>query len=1527
MRGTLSRYWTVLFVALNTFLFSQNETSKWYFGIEAGLDFMTSPPTVLTNGVIWASEGCSSISDAAGNLLFYTDGLTVWDATHAPMANGTGLLGSNNPSQSSIIVKQPGSNNIYFIFTVDGSGGTNGFNYSTVDMTLAAGNGSITSKNVSIYPFPSSEKLTAVKHCNGVDVWVIIRDWDYFSNLSNTNHFRSYLVTAAGVSMTPVVSPASTYSNSGTNDYGCMKVSPNGKKLGVAMSNYYYNNTGTNSSPFEIYDFNNTTGVISNSLALNPNTPNVYAYYIYPYGCEFSPDGTKFYGSNPISGNYQNDIIQWDLCAGSNTAIVASAYTVTSTFGNLYPGSLQLAMDGKIYGARWSLGSLITINNPNLAGAACNLVISGLNILPGSSYYGLPNFVTSFFNMPSPKPPVPAFTHTINTAISCLTASFTAPTITINCPATDYSVTSIQWLFGDPLSGPANTSTLFAPIHTFPSPGTYSTQLIFFYDCGTDTVTLPITIPTTSASLLTSSITCVSPGSATFIPLAGMPPYSYTWTPSAQSGSTASFSSPGIYSVIATDNSGTCIFTATTSFVNPPPLTGTVSSTGSLTCYGVNTGTASVSLSGGTGTYSYLWNDGVVTQTNSIAAGLGAGAYTVSVVDVATSCSITANFLITQPPGTTLNIASSSPTACLGSIISFTASNSGGIPGPGYSYTWTAGPTSNIYTVSPLNTGNHSFSVTSSDANNCTVMGAINISIINNPTVTVSSISICPQETGTLTAFGASSYTWNTGITGNTFSDTPLSTSNYTVSGELLGCSSTATATITLKALPTITLSSNTPICAGQALSLTANTGLLYQWSGPNSFSSNIQNPVVSGASISNSGIYTLTLTAMNNCSATATHTALINPTPTVSIGAGTVCVNQTLGLFSNSPVGSTLLWVGPNSFTSSLQNPSIANSNTLMSGVYNLTVVSAAGCSATSSATALVVTAPTIGIIPNYPVLCEGSNLVLSGTGGNSYLWSGPGTFSSNQQTISIPNASVSNSGTYSLTSTTGPCTVSTTQTITINPLPIVIAGHLPVCSGGNLQLTANTGASYLWIGPAAFNSTLQAPARSPALPAYSGVYNLTLTDINNCQASANTTVLVLPNPTISVTSTTVCFGSMAILLANGGSSYSWSGPGGYNYTSSLPGATVNPATDNSSGIYVVTGTSANSCTASAMATLSVTSLPIPIITTTSTVCLNSTITLQGSGGISYVWKGPYNFASTDKDVLLQANNLSMGGTYSLTVTNIFGCSASTASQINIIPPPKGVLLSETTRYCTPFCSNFTIKPSDGFPIMSTWWQVGNQFFSSNTFSYCIQKPGTTIFKATFMNAKGCSNTSTFSIETFSTPTADFTYTPESIVENTDEISFTSTSFGNQLSEFNWFFIDNDHYKLNTPNASFFFETAGAYPVSLVVKNIWGCADTVVKIITINSAFDIYVPTAFTPNGDNRNDTFQPKGVGVTKYDLKIFNRWGEKVFSTTDFLTGWDGTLNGVECKSEVYAWKIKASDTNGNSKDLKGFVTLYR
>ena len=159
---TLKYLFLVYLIGLSWFSIAQNETKKWYFGAYAGLDFITSPPTILTNGALLSNEGCASIADASGNLLFYTDGATIWDKTHSIMPNGSGLTGNSNTTQSALIVKQPGNVNLYYVFTLAPQV-SGGLSYSIIDINLAAGNGSVIAKNYSLTSF-STEKLVGQRH-------------------------------------------------------------------------------------------------------------------------------------------------------------------------------------------------------------------------------------------------------------------------------------------------------------------------------------------------------------------------------------------------------------------------------------------------------------------------------------------------------------------------------------------------------------------------------------------------------------------------------------------------------------------------------------------------------------------------------------------------------------------------------------------------------------------------------------------------------------------------------------------------------------------------------------------------------------------------------------------------------------------------------------------------------------------------------------------------------------------------------------------------------------------------------------------------------------------------------------------------------------------------------------------------------------------------------------------------------------------------------------------------------------------
>lgn len=484
-KSFMQRYGIYFLVLVSlTRLCAQNEASKWYFGVYAGLDFMTTPPTILTNGQCNAGEGSTGISDAAGNLLFYSDGGTIWNSAHVPMANGTGLAGSSAATQCGIVIKQPGSSNIYYIFSLMHNL-IGGLRYSTIDMSLAAGMGSVTVKNTLLYSGPCVEKLAAALHCNGQDIWIVSHDYN------NTN-FRTFLVTSAGVNSVAVVSSVGAAHPS---YYGQMKISPDSRKVAVAC--------GSIGTGFEVFDFNRSTGVVSNPLTLVPPLPNTYDMN---YGCEFSADGTKVYLSTS-----EKCITQWDLCAGSPSAISQTQFTFAA--GGAM--SLQLAPNGKIYCARPDSTQGV-INYPDLTGSACNYVHTGQSVAPNMGWWGLPNFLSTYFKK------IRAFDF-YSDSTNCQKIHFSKPCAPLPGPS------SMSWNFGDPTSG-SNQSSAANPTHQFSGGGSYTVQLILNYNCGSDTIIKQIIIPNVPTISVTGNNAICAGHNATLTATGAV---SYSWSNSS----------------------------------------------------------------------------------------------------------------------------------------------------------------------------------------------------------------------------------------------------------------------------------------------------------------------------------------------------------------------------------------------------------------------------------------------------------------------------------------------------------------------------------------------------------------------------------------------------------------------------------------------------------------------------------------------------------------------------------------------------------------------------------------------------------------------------------------------------------------------------------------------------------------------------------------------------------------------------------------------------------------------------------
>jgi len=365
-------------------LMSSSNTAKaqrgnvWYFGINAGLNFNYIPPKALTDGSILTYEGCTTIADTRGQLLFYTDGVKVYDRAHKMMPNGGGLLGNNSSTQSAIIVPNPGDTNIYYIFTSDCSENSfqAGYNFSVVDMKLNNGMGNVTAqKNINLYK-PCTERLTAVKAANGIDYWVITKGL-------NNNSFTAYKIDCKGIGLNPVVSNSGLSHTFDPGRYvgtGQMKASPDGKKLCLPIL--------WPSTAVQLFDFDNATGKVSNPVTLSDYPQGIG----HIYGIEFSPNSKLLYVSTVLD----RTINQYDISSGNSVAITASKYVINT--GSFSPYALQLSPDRRIFIAFPQNTNMSVINNPDVYGAGCNFSYAAVDLAERLCWVGLPAYIASFFD-------------------------------------------------------------------------------------------------------------------------------------------------------------------------------------------------------------------------------------------------------------------------------------------------------------------------------------------------------------------------------------------------------------------------------------------------------------------------------------------------------------------------------------------------------------------------------------------------------------------------------------------------------------------------------------------------------------------------------------------------------------------------------------------------------------------------------------------------------------------------------------------------------------------------------------------------------------------------------------------------------------------------------------------------------------------------------------------------------------------------------------------------------------------------
>ena len=939
------------------------------------------------------------------------------------------------------------------------------------------------------------------------------------------------------------------------------------------------------------------------------------------------------------------------------------------------------------------------------------------------------------------------------------------------------------------------------------------------------------------------------------------------------------------------------------------------------------------------GTYTYSWSNGA--STNSITPTISANiVFTATVTDV-NNCKSTLSSTVTVLALPT--VTSSTATICAGQTATLTASGAS-------TYTWNSAatlssPTGSVVTATPSIPTN--YTITGTAANGCVNTGTTTVNVNPTPTVTVDSFTICAGITTTLTAAGATTYSWSTGQTGINISTAPSVTTNYTVTGtNAVNCKSTAISTVSVNPVPTLTTAptispsncgastgsitgigvsgsgslsytwtngsnvvvgnsqninnqpagtynvfvsdancsatfgpysitnpgspaapsittNTTTACAGQNINASATSAApspTYTWTGPGGFTTTSPTFTLNPTLVTQTGVYAVTVSSAGCTSPAATVTLTINPLPLVNATAANnpYCAGATINL--NGSSASTYTWSGPGGYTSNTQSPSITNSTTLTAGIYTLTATDANGCVNTDTAKVNVNITPVLnGVSANNNTLCANQTLQLNATATPTTAtvqWTGPNGFSSTSLNPSIPNITIAASGIYWVTATVGNCSsAANTLTITVNPTPIAtagVSGSNSVCAGNTAVLQGGaSGNNYNWNGPAG-TSTQQNYTLTNVATSAAGTYTLIVTNSFNCKDSATTTLTVNQTPSlsgVSANTNTLCANQTlqlnAIATPNT-ATYQWNGPNGFSSTISNPSIpNITPA---ASGVYSVTATIGN-CS-SAASTLTITINPTPIATATVSshaVCVGSSITISGSGGVTYSWSGPNSYTSTSQNNTFNNAQASTSGVYTLTALNNNGCFD--ADTVSFVVNPTPVITSYTTNAANnTICNggsvqlNATVNPANA-PLQWTGPNGYNTTLASPTITPTVS--GTYTVTASI---GACQNTGldTVRVTVNPTPVATASVVGSSTVCSGNTVVLQGGAAGNS---YNWNgsagTSTQQSYTLSNVQTS----ANGTY--TLVVTNSFSCTSTATTSININQT-----PTITSYSTDAANNT-----------------------------------------------------------------------
>lgn len=1154
-------------------------------------------------------------------------------------------------------------------------------------------------------------------------------------------------------------------------------------------------------------------------------------------------------------------------------------------------------------------------------------------------------------------------TYTLNGCVATGTGTVTVnpqPTVNVNnvtiCAGQNATLTATPSIGGGTyLWTPGNLTTPSITV----SPGSTTTYTVTYtlngcVATGTGTVTVN---PQPTVNVNSTSICNGQNATLTATPSVGGG--TYFWTPGSQTTQsiTVSPGSTTTYTVTYTLNGCVATGSGTVTVTSNP----TVTVNNDSICSGQTaTLTATPSAPGGT----YAWvPGGFNTQSINVSPG-STTTYTVT-YDI-TGCIGTGSGTVTvfPQPAASFNAAN----VCFGTAVAFNNTTIIGGGGVIASWNWNFGDGNTSTSQNPSHNyaapGTYTVTLTATSTDGCVDTYTTSVTVHPEPVANFTYIAACDgfpivfNDQSSVSSGSITQWQWNFGDgspldNNQNTSHTYPSSGTYNVTLTVTtnnGCTKSVTIQVTVLQKPIPAFTSNN-VCFGLSTSFqdqTSPSATSWYWNFGDGNSSTAQNPSHTYAA---PGTYTVKFIAsLGSCLDSITQTVTVHPLPQPSFTYAAGCPSQATQFNNTSTILSGTItgwnWSFPSGTPSSstAQNPSTTYPS---GGTYNVTLVATSNNGCVDSITQTIV-------IPYTPVANFSATTVCVGTAtcfsdlsnvqnGNITTWQwvfGDGSPVNNQQN---PCHTYANAGTYTVTlivTSNSGCAASATINITVNPNPVASFTVNNICRDNFAAFNnTSTGATtYSWAFGNGATSTSQNPTYQYPL---AGAYNVTLIANSGagCADTVTLPITVYPEPVANFNFVNACDGNPvnftdASTIGGGGSITQWN----WNFGNSNTSTQQNPSeTYANDGSYLVTliVTTADGCTDTISKLITV--YPLPVVDFTPTdVCLGtptqftnlSTVSSGTNAGFS--WQFGNGGSSSQQNPIYTYNQ---PGTYNvtLTVTTNYGCTGTVTKQVIVHPNPTVNFAISDTASCSPVCVNFfDLSTITGNSSIVQWnWDFSNGTSSTQNPSNCFTagaiNPVSYTVKLVVTTNFGCVDSVTKSnlITAYPNPVANFEADPWESDIFRPEINFTDISAG--ASKWLWNFGDGQTSVVKNPKH--LFQDSGTYTVSMYIENQWGCSDTISKTIRINPDFSIFIPNAFTPDGDGVNDSFGAVGYGITEYNMYVFDRWGELIFESHKYGENWNGFTSGKEAQVGVYPYRIDIKDINLKPHSFIGHVNLVK